>query len=80
MPKVSQSVVDQCTRRHEGRSRAPRELASAAAGLTSRSARGDCDCTTPAVKNLTGRPPRSFHDFASAYRNTRQARMPASQK
>jgi hypothetical protein len=77
MPKVPQSVVDQHTRRYKGpqpgsegtrqRRRRPRHR-DQPRRLRLRYSRR---------QNLTGRPSRSFHDFASAYRNTWQARMPA---
>jgi hypothetical protein len=42
----------------------PENLARAAADLDVAISRGDYDRTTATVKDLTGRPPRSFRDFA----------------
>jgi uncharacterized protein YbjT (DUF2867 family) len=50
----------------------PENLARTAADLDIAISRGDYDYTTPAVKDLTGRPPRSFQDFAIAHRDTWQ--------
>jgi uncharacterized protein YbjT (DUF2867 family) len=55
----------------------PESLARTAADLDIAISRGEYDYTTLAVKDLTGQQPRSFPDFASAHRDTWQARTPA---
>jgi uncharacterized protein YbjT (DUF2867 family) len=44
----------------------PENLAATATDLDIAISRGDYDYTTPDVTHLTGRPPRSFRDFAAA--------------
>jgi uncharacterized protein YbjT (DUF2867 family) len=46
----------------------PENLARTAADLDIAISRGDYDYTTPTVQDLTGQPPRSFQEFASASR------------
>jgi uncharacterized protein YbjT (DUF2867 family) len=55
----------------------PATLAAAAADLDIAISRGDYDCTTPDVKDLTGQPPRSFRDFATEHRDAWQTHIPA---
>jgi uncharacterized protein YbjT (DUF2867 family) len=53
-------------------------LAATATDLDAAIRNGDYDYTTPVVKDLTGRPPRSFLDFASAHLDTWQTHITAS--
>ena len=50
----------------------PENLARTAADLDVSISRGDYDYVTPDVQDLTGQPPRSFEDFAVAYRDAWQ--------